>query len=91
MDLNRVFASDVSNYSQMSRTGTQYFHREQYRLAREALTEDYAPLVEAIVCDERLIEEVGAGAKWRTRTQAYVSGVERLRFALNNLIKLWGI
>jgi hypothetical protein len=93
VDLNRIFASDVSGFSGMSKTDNQYFHRQRYREAYRALSEVLADpgIVDRIVCREERLDDVGRRLGWRSKPQAIAAATQALRVALDRLRKLWGL
>jgi hypothetical protein len=48
-------------------------------------------VLEWAVCREIALEQVGQTLGWSSRPQAYAAAVERLKTALDELCKLWGI
>lgn len=91
MDLNRIFASDSSSFSGMAKTEAQAFHRQQYRKAVEHVGIIGAAVIEQIVCNELAFEHAGRKLGWAARPAAIVAATERLRAALDDLVKLWGL
>jgi hypothetical protein len=43
------------------------------------------------VCREIALEQVGYALGWSSRPQAYAAALERMKAALDELCKLWGI
>jgi hypothetical protein len=92
VDLNRIFASDPSNFSGMAKTERQAFHRQQYRNAVQLLGLIAARVVEYVVCAEFTLEQAGAAvfelnSPFRAREEA----AKRLRESGAVLAKLWGM
>jgi hypothetical protein len=90
IDLNRVFASDLGNFSGMARTENQVFHRQRYREAVEIIGKIGSHVLDSAVCREIAIEQVGYMLGWGSRPQAYAAAAERMKDALDELCKLWG-
>jgi len=91
VDLNRVFASDPSNFSGMAKSERQAFHRQQYREARELIGHRPGIVVDNVVCQELSLEIGGYAIGWRNRPQAVAAATEMLRDAGYRLSKHWGI
>jgi hypothetical protein len=91
IDLNRIFAIDLGGYSGMAKTESQLFHRQRYREAAQAVGKIGSHVLEWAVCREIALEQVGQTLGWSSRPQAYAAAVERLKTALDELCKLWGI
>jgi hypothetical protein len=91
IDLNRIFAIDLGAYSGMAKTESQLFHRQRYREAAQAVGKIGSHVMEWAVCREIALEQVGQTLGWSSRPQAYAAAVERLKTALDELCKLWGI
>jgi hypothetical protein len=91
IDLNRVFAIDLGAYSGMAKTESQLFHRQRYREAAQAVGKIGSHVLEWAVCREMALEQVGQTLGWNSRPQAYAAAVERMKTALDELCKLWGI
>src|SRR5262245_35683436 len=91
IDLNRVFAIDLGAYSGMAKTESQLFHRQRYREAAQAAGKIGSHVLEWAVCREIALEQVGQTLGWNSRPQAYAAAVERMKTALDELCKLWGI
>lgn len=91
MDLNRVFASNLGDFSGMARTENQVFHRQRYREAVEILGKIGSHVLESAVCREIALEQVGYLLGWSSRPQAYAAAVERMKNALDELCELWGL
>jgi hypothetical protein len=91
IDLNRIFAIDLGAYSGMAKTESQLFHRQRYREAAQAVGKIGSHVLEWAVCREIALEQVGQTLGWSSRPQAYAAAVERMKTALDELCKLWGI
>jgi len=91
IDLNRIFAIDVGAYSGMAKTESQLFHRQRYREAAQAVGKIGSHVLEWAVCREIALEQVGQTLGWDSRPQANAAAVERMKTALDELCKLWGI
>jgi hypothetical protein len=91
IDLNRIFAIDLGAYSGMAKTESQLFHRQRYREAAQAVGKIGSHVLEWAVCREIALEQVGQTLGWSGRPQAYAAAVERMKTALDELCKLWGI
>jgi hypothetical protein len=91
IDLNRIFAIDLGGYSGMAKTENQLFHRQRYREAAQAVGKIGSHVLEWAVCREIALEQVGQTLGWSSRPQAYAAAVERMKTALDELRKLWGI
>jgi hypothetical protein len=91
LDLERVLAVDLGAFSGMARTERQVFHRQRYREAVQAVGKIGSHVLEWTVCRDIPFEEVGNTLGWSSRPQAYAAAVERLRIALDQLCRLWGI
>jgi Domain of unknown function (DUF6456) len=91
IDLSRIFASDFGVFSGMAKTETQVFHRQRYREAVQAIGKIGAHVLEWSVCREMRLEQVGYSLGWSARAQAYAAAAERMKAALEELCKLWGI
>jgi hypothetical protein len=91
IDLNRIVAIDLGAYSGMAKTESQLFHRQRYREAAQAVGKIGSHVLEWAVCREIALEQVGQTLGWSSRPQAYAAAVERMKMALDELCKLWGI
>ena len=91
VDLNRIFSSDPGSMSGMAKTEAQAHHRQQWRTARESLGNRVAAVVDAVVCQERLLDAVGYQMGWRSKPQAIAAATEMLRDAGYRLSRFWGI
>jgi hypothetical protein len=91
VDANRVFATDVSNFSGMAKTEAQAFHRGQYRAAVELIGIIQAAILETIVCYEKPLAEVGVKMGWKSKPKGIDAAEDLLRNALNTLCRHWGI
>lgn len=95
VDLNRVFASDPSNFSGMSKSDNQVFHRQKWREVhdtdRPVLNHREGQLVDNVVCAEQPLVIAGMALGWKNRPQAEAAAVEMLRGAGYRLSKHWGL
>lgn len=91
LDINRVFATDLAGFGAMAKTETQVFHRQRYRAAVQATGKIGSGVLEWVVCREVSLEDVGYTLGWGSKPQATAAATERLRMALDDLCKLWGI
>jgi hypothetical protein len=90
-DLNRVLAVDIGAYAGMAKTENQLFHRQRYREAAQAAGKIGSYVLEWAVCREVALDQVGQALGWSSRAQAYAAALERMKAALDELCKLWGI
>ena len=66
--------------------------REQrYREAVQALGKIGSHVLEWAVCREFALERIGQVLGWTSRPQAYAAALERMKAALDELCRLWGI
>jgi uncharacterized protein DUF6456 len=91
LDLSRVFAGDLGGYTAMPKTESQLFHRQRYREAVTAVGKIGSHVLDWAVCRELELDQIGNGLGWTTRAQAYAAAVERMKAALDDLCRLWGI
>jgi hypothetical protein len=91
IDLNRIFATDPANFSGLAKAEAQVFHRQRYREATQAVGKIGSHVLDCIVCRETPLDQVGYALGWGSRPQAYAAAVERMKIALDELCKLWGI
>jgi hypothetical protein len=91
VDLSRVLAIDLGAYAGMAKTENQVFHRQRYREAVQAAGKIGSHVLEWAVCREVALEQVGHALGWSSRPQAYAAALERMKAALDELCKLWGI
>jgi hypothetical protein len=91
VDLNRIFAADLGNFSGMPKTEVQVFHRQRYREATQAAGQIGSHVLNWAVCREIPLEQVGYTLGWNSRAQAYAAAVERMKAALDELRRLWGV
>ena len=91
VDVNRIFAADRSNFSGMAKTEVQVFHRQRYREATQAVGKIGSHVLDWVVCRETPLEQVGYTLGWGSRPQAYAAAVERMKTALDELCRLWGL
>ena len=91
IDLNRVFATDLAAFSAMARSEGQVFHRQRYREAVQAIGKIGSHVLDSVICREFGFEQVGYTLGWTSRPQAHAAAVERMKVALDELCRLWGI
>jgi hypothetical protein len=91
VDLSRIFAMDVGNCSGMAQSENQFFHRQCYREAVAAIGKIGSHVLDWAVCRETVLEQVGYSLGWSSRAQAYAAAAERMKTALDELCRLWGI
>jgi hypothetical protein len=91
VDLARVFTRGPRSGWGMMPTENQVFHRGRYREAAQAIGKIGAHVLECVACREIRLEEVGYTLGWRFRQQAYAAAAERLKDALDELCRIWGI
>jgi Domain of unknown function (DUF6456) len=89
-DLDRVFVADVSGFSGMAKTEAQVFHRQRWREAARAVGKVGLVVLDAAVCRELPLEQVGYMLGWSSRAAAIVAATERLKAALDGVATLWG-
>jgi len=91
VDLNRVFASDPSNFSGMAKSENQVFHRQKWREACDLLGHRAGVIVDNVVCGETTIFDAGYAMGWKNRPQAEAAAIEMLREAGYRLARSWGL
>lgn len=91
MMLDRVFAADPMGSCGMATTEKQVFHRQRYREAVTAIGKIGSHVLEAAICREVSLEQIGYTLGWTSRPQAYAAAAERMKSALDDLRRLWGI
>ncbi len=92
VDLDRVFGSDISGYSGMAKTEAQVFHRQRYREAVTLIGLVTSRVIEAVVCEERKLEDAGSAIlSWKHPLQARAAAVEKLRDGGDRLAREWGL
>jgi len=91
IDVDRIFAADRTNFSGMAKTEAQVFHRQRYREATQAVGKIGSHVLDWVVCRETPLDQVGYTLGWGSRPQAYAAAVERMKTALDELSKLWGL
>lgn len=89
LDLNRVFGGD--GFTGMAKTEQQLFHRQRWREASKEIGKVGSHVLDWVVCRELVPEQVGYSLGWNSRARAYAAAVERMKAALDQLCKLWGI
>ena len=91
IDLNRIFARDLTAYSGMARTEAQVFHRQRYREACRTLGLKREYVLSWAICREETLEKIGTALGWNNRPQAIAAATELLRDGLDALALLWGV
>ena len=91
IDIGRIFAADLGDFSGMARTETQVFHRQRYREATQAVGKIGSHVLDWVVCRDISLKQVGYALGWSSRPQAYAAAVERMKMALDEICRLWGI
>lgn len=91
VDLNRIFASDPSNFSGMAKSERQYFHRQMYREAVQEIGMRASLIVERVVCAEMPLSEAGEALGFASPYRARMAAADYLRDAGHRLARLWGI
>lgn len=91
LDLEGVHGADPAGFSGMARSDIQYYHRQRFREAVNHIGPIGALVVNQVVCAELPIEDAGYKLGWGSRPQAYAAAVERMKGALDDLVKLWGV
>ena len=81
LDLDRVQANALFDFTPMARTDQQVFHRQRYREAVQAVGKLGSHVLDWTVCREVALDRVGETLGWTSRPQAYAaaaaSGSER--------------
>jgi len=90
IDLDRVLAVDLGDYSGMAKTERQVFHRQRYREAVQAVGKIGSQVLDWVICRDVGFEQVGYTLGWSSRPQAHAAAVERTKTALDELCRLWG-
>jgi len=90
-DPRRVPATDLFRYDGLPRTEAQLFHRQRYREAVQAVGKLGSHVLDWTVCREVALDRFGETLGWTNRAQAYAAAAERLKIALDELCRLWGI
>jgi hypothetical protein len=92
VDLDHVFGCNSSNStSGMAKSENQFFHRERYREAVQAIGKIGSHVLDSAICREINLQSIGQALGWSNERQAYAAAMERLKQALDTLSKLWGI
>jgi hypothetical protein len=91
VELNRIFAADLTSFSGMAKTEAQVFHRQRYREAVQHIGIIGAAVVEQVVCQEISLEQAGYKLGWGSKPQAIAAATERMKAALDRLVELWGV
>lgn len=91
VDLNRVFASDPSNFGSWPKSEAQANHRSEWRRACGLLEHRERITVDNVVCSEQPLEIAGYALGWLSKPQAIAAASEIIRNAGVRFAKLWGI
>jgi hypothetical protein len=91
LDLDRVFASDPSNFSGLARTERQSFHRKRWREAIDAMSHQTGIVVENVVLRENSLEIAGYCIGYASKPKAIAGALAKLREGADQLVKLWGM
>ena len=91
IDVERIFAADRTYCFGMPKTEAQLFHRQRYREATQAVGKIGSHVLDWVVCREAPFDQIGYTLGWGSRPQAYAAAVERMKTALDELSKLWGL
>jgi uncharacterized protein DUF6456 len=91
IDLSGIFKTDLDAFTGMAQSELQYFHRQRYREAAAAVGKIGLHVLDWAVCRETALEHVGYTLGWSSRAQAYAAAAERMKTALDELCRLWGI
>jgi len=75
----------------MAHSEGQVFHRQRYREAVQAIGKIGSHVLDSVICREFGFEQVGYALGWTSRPQAHAAAVERMKVALDELCRLWGI
>lgn len=89
VDVNRVFASDATNFSHMAKTERQAEHRQQYRKAVQKIGVIASGVVERVVCYEMPLAAGVTSVK--NAPQAISESSMAIKIAGEMLAGLWGI
>lgn len=91
VDLNRIFASDTTNFSGMAKNDRQYFHRQQHRKAVQIMGIRTSAVVDRVVCLEQTIEVAGFSLGYASPPRGRAAALVLLEDAGKALAKLWGM
>ncbi len=91
VDLNRIFASDPSNFSGMAKSEAQVFHRQKWREACDLLGHRATIVIDNVVCAEQSALSAGICIGWNNRPQAEAAAITVLRDAGYRLARHWGL
>lgn len=91
VDLDRIHGVDAAGYGGMPKTEAQAFHRGEFRRAVQAIGITNSWVLDWVVCRDIPLEDTGYMLGWELRSEAIAAATERLRFALEELCKLWGM
>lgn len=89
IDLNRIFAASSGNIG-MPSSEAQAHHRQQYRLAQQAVGLILGRVLDNVVCMEMSLADAGRLCGWRDEETARRKAVDMVRNGLEILrVKLW--
>ena len=91
IDLSGIFKTDLDVFTGMAQSEIQFFHRQRCREAAQAVGKIGLHVLDWAVCRETALEHVGYTLGWSSRAQAYAAAAERMKTALDELCRLWGI
>ena len=87
-DMSRVFGGGEAGAG-MPRSEGEAFHRQQYRMAVEAAGKTGSMVLTMVCGQEEPLDRIGHFLGWGSRAEAIVAATERLRAALDDLIRVW--
>ena len=91
LNLDGVFARDLSMLGGMAKTEAQAFHRQKYREACEEMGQRACRAVEDAVCVEIEFEIIGRKFGYKNDPQARTCAVTLMQDGLYRLARLWGL
>jgi hypothetical protein len=91
VDLNRIFASDPSNFSHMPKTERQSFHRKRWREAIDVMSHQTGIVVESVALRENTLELSGYCIGYASKPKAIAGALAKLREGADQLVRLWGL
>jgi hypothetical protein len=91
LDMDRVFARDLSSMGHMPKSEKQLFHRQRYREACDEMGQRQSQAVEDCVCAEIEFEKIGRKFGFNNDPQARACAVTLIRDGLYRLAKIWGL
>lgn len=90
-DLNRVFASDPTNFSGMAKTESQYFHRQRLRHAQDIVGVTASCVLHLVICEELSFEDIGYRLGYQSKPHGIEAVEKFVRESLQQLAKEWGL